>query len=65
MSGNDVFQTIGAAAGVLAFAWNVFLMRAGTFTDETLRRTIEGHGKDMLSMVEKMEGFMKREQGGQ
>ena len=57
MSGNDVFQTIGAAAGVLAFSLNIILMRAGTFTVETLRRT-------MLSMVEKMEGFIKREQGG-
>ena len=65
MSGSDVFQTIGAAAGIFAFAWNVYLMRVGTYTDVTLRRTIEGHGRDMLSMVEKMEGFMKREQGGQ
>lgn len=61
MSGSDVFQTIGAAAGLLAVAWNIYLMRAGTYTDVTLRRTIEGQRKDMLSMIKKMETFAKQQ----
>ena len=60
MSDNDVFQTIVAAAGVLAFIWNLVAQRFGTFTDQTLKETIEGYRKDMQQNMDRMERIIDR-----
>ena len=61
MSGSDVFQTIGAAAGVLAFAWNLIAQRYGTFTDQTLKDTIEGIRKDAQQNMDRLERIALRQ----
>ena len=60
MSWSDALQSIGAAAGVLALGWNLVNQTFGTFTDRTLKDTVDGNRQDMQQMMDRIERIVDR-----